>query len=576
MEKRLKGIAASDGVAIGKAYVFEKIKIDINEEKISSDNIEIEKANITDAIESYRKDLENRITTTDAERQVADAHIELISDPALTDMTFEKISSELMNAELALHTSIEEMAMVFDMMDDEYLSERAADYRDIGEHLLYKIKGIVPKTLSSLDDDYIIISNELTPTDTSTMDKERVIGIATNFGGKTSHSSIIAQTLGIPAVVGMKTVTDEIKNGELIILDAMEGLIIKNPDEETIKKYEEKFETIKADKEISEQFREKEPITKDGKKLDVVCNIGGIEDLKIGLEQGAKGVGLFRTEFLYMEGKDFPEEERQFEVYKQAAELNGENILIIRTLDIGGDKGLDYFEFPQEENPFLGWRALRIQFDKVDLLRTQLRAILRASAYGNVKILLPMIISVNEIKTILKHLEEYKEELRLENIDFDENIEVGIMVETPASVFMAEELIEYADFFSIGTNDLTQYILAVDRGNERISHLYDYFNPAVLRAIRQVIEASHKHGKWTGMCGSMASDALATYLLLGLGLDEFSAVGTNIPKIKSILINSDSNEAEEFAQEVLSMEDVGEIRKVLKDKFEDIMNEIRG
>lgn len=567
MSIKLNGIAASDGVAIGKAYVFEKTKIEINQSKITKDEVDKEISKVQKAIEEYKEDLKNRKTTTDAERQVADAHIELISDPALTDMTNGKIKSELLNAELALQNSIDEMAVVFEMMDDAYLSERAADYRDIGEHLLYKIKGIVPKSLAKLDDDYIIISNELTPTDTSTMDKERVIGIATNLGGKTSHSSIIAQTLGIPAVVGMKNVTENIKNDDFIILDAMEGIIIKNPDEETVTEYEKKFETIKEDKRISEKYRFEKPITKDNKEVEVVCNIGGIEDLKLGLEQGANGVGLFRTEFLYMEGDDFPAEERQFEVYKEAAQLLKDKILIIRTLDIGGDKGLDYFKFPSEENPFLGWRALRIQFDRTDLLRTQLRAILRASAFGNVKILLPMIISVDEIKTIQKYLEEYKQELRNEGIAFDENIEVGIMVETPASVFMAHELIKYADFFSIGTNDLTQYILAVDRGNEKISHLYDYFNPAVIRAIKQVIDASHAAGKWTGMCGSMASDPLATYLLLGLGLDEFSAVGANIPKIKSIIINADSEEAKEFSNEILKLENIQEIRQLLKDKL---------
>ena len=274
-----------------------------------------------------------------------------------------------------------------------------------------------------------------------------------------------------------------------------------------------------------------------------------------------------------MDSNDFPSEEKQFAVYKEAAELLGDQPLIIRTLDIGGDKGLDYFEFPKEENPFLGWRALRVQFDKTDILRTQLRAILRASAFGNVKILLPMIISVNEIKTVLAYLDEYKEELRKEGVEFDEDIEVGIMVETPASVFVADELIKYADFFSIGTNDLTQYILAVDRGNDKISHLYDYFNPAVLRAIKQVIDASHRHGKWTGMCGSMSSDTMATYILLGLGLDEFSIVGSKVGQVKAIINNSNLEEAEKFAEEILAMDDVSQIRKTLKDHNDNFVTE---
>lgn len=570
MELKLNGIAASDGVALGKVYLFEKTKIEISDEKISSDNIETEKNRIKSAIDAYVSDLKNREVSSEAEKEVANAHIELASDPALLDMSFPKIENDLLNAEFALNATIEEMAFVFEMMDDEYMRERASDFRDLGEHLLYKLKGITPKTLAKLDDDYIVVSNELTPTDTSTMDKEKVIGFATNLGGKTSHSSIIAQTLGIPAVVGMKDITLNVENGEFIILDAMEGVVIKNPDEATIKYYQEKYETMKLDKELSEKYKFMEPITKDGRKVEVVCNIGNIEDLVLGLENGAEGVGLFRTEFLYMESNDFPEEEVQYASYKKAAELLEGKPLIVRTLDIGGDKGLDYFKFPVEENPFLGWRALRIGFDRKDILRTQLRAILRASAHGNVKILLPMIVSVKEIQTVQQYLEEFKSELREEGFEFDENIEVGIMIETPASVLVARDLIDNCDFFSIGTNDLTQYILAVDRGNEKISHLYDYFNPAVLRSIKQVIDASHDAGKWTGMCGSMASDPMATYLLLGMGLDEFSSVGAKLPLVKSVIINSEFKQAEEFANEVLKLSDVEKIREVVKHKNEEI------
>lgn len=565
-----KGIAASDGVAMGKVYLFEKSQIDIKQDKITKEIIQEEIKKVENAINEYKSDLENREVENETQRGVISAHIELTSDPALIDMVSEKITNDLQNSELALKNTIDEMASVFDMMDDAYLKERAADYRDVGENILYKLKGITPKTLSSLDDDYIIVSQELTPSDTSTMDKSHVLGLAMDLGGKTSHSSIIAQTLGIPAIVGMKDITTKLKNDDFIILDALEGVIITEPDEETIKEYQTKFETIQQNKEIAEKYKNQDAKTKDGKDLEIVANIGGIDDLKQGLKDGARGVGLFRTEFLYMESTDFPTEEAQLEVYKEAAELLEGKPLIIRTLDIGGDKGLNYFAFPKEDNPFLGWRALRIGFDKKDILRTQLRAILRASAFGNVKILLPMIISVNEIKTVLNYLEEFKQELRNEGIEFDENIEVGIMIETPASVFVAEDLIKHVDFFSIGTNDLTQYILAVDRGNDKISHLYDYFNPAVLRAIKKVIDASHKYNKWTGMCGSMSSDTLATYLLLGLGLDEFSAVSSKIGNIKYIINNSNLEEAEKFAEEILELDDVEKIRDKLKennDKF---------
>lgn len=570
MTKKYRGVAASDGVAMGKVYLFEKTQIEINKEKITQEDSEAEIQRIVRAVNEYVTELENRETTTEAEKEVRNAHIELTSDPALLDMASSKVKVELMNAELALSTVIGEMAMVFELMDDAYLRERAADYRDVGENLLYKLKGLTPKTLSSLDDDYIIVSEELTPTDTSTMDKERVLGLAMDLGGKTSHSSIIAQTLGIPAIVGMKDITKNLENDQFIILDALEGIIIVDPDEATIEEYEKKFQTIKEDKEIAEKYKFTEAKTKDGKHLEVVCNIGNIDDLKQALKDGGEGVGLFRTEFLYMESSDFPTEEAQFEVYKQACELLDGKPLIIRTLDIGGDKGLSYYEFPKEENPFLGWRALRIAFDNKEILRTQLRAILRASAYGKVKILLPMIISVNEIIKVQEYLEEFKQELREEGIAFDENIEVGIMIETPASAFVAESLIQHCDFFSIGTNDLTQYILAVDRGNDKISHLYDYFNPAVLKAIKQVIDASHKYGKWTGMCGSMASDTLSTYLLLGLGLDEFSIVSAKVGHIKSILNNATLKEAEEFAKEILEIDNVDDIRVRLKEKHDQL------
>lgn len=532
---KYKGIAASDGVAMGKVYLFEKINLEISKHTIEKDKVEEEIEKVQKAINDYVYELENREVSSQAAKEVRDAHIELASDPALIDTTSDKIRGELINSEYALDSTIKEMVMVFEMMDDAYLKERAADYRDLGENVMYKLKGVKPNTLQVLDDDYIIVSEELTPTDTSTMDKDHVLGLAMDLGGKTSHSSIIAQTLGIPAIVGMKDITSKLKNDQFIILDAIEGTIIVDPDEETVNAYKKKFEIIKEDKAIAEKYKFAEAKTTDGKELEVVCNIGGLEDLKTGLKHGARGVGLFRTEFLYMESDEFPSEEKQFEVYKEAAEKLEGMPLIIRTLDIGGDKGLSYFEFPKEENPFLGWRALRVQFDKVDIMRDQLRAILRSSAYGNVKILLPMVISVAEIKKVQEYIETYKQELKLEGKKYDEDIQVGIMVETPASVFMARDLIKYCDFFSIGTNDLTQYILAADRGNEKISHLYDYFNPAVLRAIKQVIDASHEEGKWTGMCGSMSSDSLATYLLLGMGLDEFSVVSAKIGKLKSIL-----------------------------------------
>lgn len=565
MENVVSGIVASTGISIGKAYIFEKTKFEIDKNTVSDEDKESHKDRIQTAILNHLKELNETNFENEAQREVASAHKELIQDPYLIDSVYGKIDNENLNCEQALSQTISEMVMMIEMLDDEYLKERAADYKDVGEQLMYKLKGINPKTLSNLSENVIIISEELTPSDTSIMDRNHIDGFVMDLGGKTSHVSIIAQTLSIPAVVGCKDATLRIKDGDFIILDAINGNVILNPSTEEIEKYNLIIKNLNEENNRLEELKFKRAVTKDEKEVDVVCNIGNIEDLSIGIEDGAEGVGLFRTEFLYMQGSDFPSEETQFQAYKKVAEKLGDKPLIIRTLDIGGDKGLSYYKFPHEENPFLGWRALRISFDKEDIFRSQLRAILRASYYGNVKILLPMIISVNEIEKVQNYIKKYKEELKEEGLKFDENIEVGIMIETPASVIVAGDLIKKCDFFSIGTNDLTQYLLAVDRGNEAVSHLYNYFNPAVLRSIKMVIDASHEAGKWTGMCGSMASDTKATYLLLGMGLDEFSSVGSQIGKIKDIILNSNYKEAVEFSNKILKMESLEEIELMLKE-----------
>ncbi|WP_100065174.1 phosphoenolpyruvate--protein phosphotransferase [Miniphocaeibacter massiliensis] len=557
------GIVASEGIAIGKAYLFIKEDLEISNLKIEDNQVDGEIDKFKKAVEEYSEELNNTEVSTETQQEVINAHIGMLDDPFLLETVEEKIKNKI-NAEKALDDSIKEMVTMMQSLDDEYLRERATDYKDIGERLLYKLKGIKPKNLSDLPEDSIIVSKELTPTDTSLMNKDRVLGFAMDLGGKTAHTSIIAQTLGIPALVGMKDVSSSVKEGDFLILDCYEGKLYINPEENIIKEYKEKVEEIKQEKIRLEAIKFKEAITKDNHKVEIACNIGNIEDLKLGLSQGAEGVGLFRTEFLYMENDHFPTEEEQFEVYKEAAEMLDGKPLIIRTLDIGGDKSLSYFKFPEEENPFLGWRALRICFDMPEIFETQLKAILRASAFGKVRILLPMVISVEEIKRVKEILTKVKEKLKNENIEFDENIEVGIMVETPASVIIADDLIKYVDYFSIGTNDLTQYILAVDRGNDKISNLYNTYNPAVLRSIKQVIEASHKVGKWTGMCGGFAGDTKATKLLLGMGLDEFSAPAANIPKMKDIIINISMEDAKEFADNILNIETTSEIEEVIK------------
>lgn len=564
MSNKYQGIKASSGIAIGNIYLFNRQKIDINQSKINKDMIEKEKSKVSEAINSYVEQLSNTKGANQAQINIANAHKELLQDPYFSDTIESKITNELKNAELALSETINEMVEIMSQIDDEYLKERASDYKDIGYQLMYKLKGIIPKDLSNIEKNTIIISKELTPSDTSNMNKENVAGFATDLGGKTSHTSIIAQTLDIPALVGMKDISIKVEDGKLAIIDGNDGFIIIDPTEEELENYKAK---IKEEEELKQRLKlvkDKRATSKDGRSVEVSANIGNLEDLKIAIENGCDGVGLFRTEFLYMENTHFPTEDEQFEVYKQATEMLGEKPLIIRTLDIGGDKGLDYFEFPVEENPFLGYRAIRLCLDREDIFMTQLKALVRASAYGNLKIMIPMIINISEFKRTLELVDQIKSQFDKDGVSYNKDLEIGIMVETPASVFMADKLIKYVDFFSIGTNDLSQYTLACDRGNENISYLYSNYNPAVLRAIKHVIDESHKANKWTGMCGQFASDTQATKLLLGLGLDEFSAASSKVAEIKDIIINSEFSKEEDFAISLLDLETPDEIEEKVK------------
>lgn len=527
--------------------------------------IEDEKNRIKTAINDYISELDNNEGASEAQVNIANAHKELLQDPYFSDTINAKIENELKNSEMALNETVNEMVEIMSQIDDEYLKERASDYKDIGYQLMYKLKGIKPKDLSLLEKGSIVISKELTPSDTSNMNKENVVGFATDLGGKTSHTSIIAQTLDIPALVGMQDISTKVEGGENAIIDGDQGLIILNPSDDIIAEYQTKIKEQKEKQERLKEIKDKEAVTSDGKKVEVSANIGNIEDLKVAIENGCDGVGLFRTEFLYMENDHFPTEEEQYEVYKEATQMLGEKPLIIRTLDIGGDKGLDYFTFPVEENPFLGYRAIRLCLDREDIFRTQLKALVRASAFGNLKIMIPMIINISEFKRTLEIIEDIKKELDQNGVDYNKDIEVGIMIETPASVFMADQFIKYVDFFSIGTNDLSQYTLAVDRGNENISDLYSNYNPAVLRAIKHVIDASHKLGKWTGMCGQFASDTEATKLLLGLGLDEYSASPSKIAEIKDTVIKSSLKNEEEFSNSLLDLETPEEVEEKVKE-----------
>lgn len=563
MSEKLKGIIASNGVAIGKLFLFNKEELVIDKLSIQDGEKEDNIKKVDQAIDAYFKDLDFKENNEDNEEvlNIVRAHKELLQDPYFSDTIKEKIQNENKNAELATSETVEQMVMVMSALDDEYLKERADDYKDIGFQVLCKIKNIVPKDLSKLDEEYIVISKELTPSDTSNMDKEKVLAFATDLGGKTSHVSIIAQNLDIPALVGMQDISTRIKGDELAIIDGNQGLLIINPSDQEVSEYKEKIEKEKEERQRLEKVKNLEAKTLDGKVCEVSANIGNLADLEVAIEHGCDGVGLFRTEFLYMENDHFPTEEEQYQVYKKATQMLGEKPLVVRTLDIGGDKGLDYYDFPEEENPFLGYRAIRFCLDHQDIFKAQLRALLRASAFGNLKIMLPFVISTDEIKQTRALLEDLKKDLDKEGIAYNKDIDLGIMVETSASIIMADKLIKYSDFFSIGTNDLTQYTLACDRGNENISDIYNNFNPAVIRSIKHVIDESHKAGKWTGMCGQFASDTKATKLLLGLGLDEFSGSASKLPKVKDIIRNSNFKEEEQFALNILDLEDVKDIEE---------------
>lgn len=565
MTERYEGIKASGGLAIGNLYLFSREEVVVDDRKIREEEADDEFKKVKDSINAYIDQLSNNEGASEAQKNIAAAHTELLSDPYFTDTIESKIKNELKNSELALDETIKEMVEIMSQIDDDYLRERASDYKDIGLQVMYKLKKITPKDLAHLDKNSIVISKELTPSDTSNMDKEAVVGFATDLGGKTSHTSIIAQTLDMPALVGMGDISTKIKGGEKAILDGNEGLLIVNPSQEEIDNYTALIKEQKEKKERLKLIKDKEAVTKDRKKIEVSANIGNLEDLKIAIENGCDGVGLFRTEFLYMQSSEFPSEEKQFEVYKEATQMLGDKPLIIRTLDIGGDKGLDYFDFPKEENPFLGYRAIRLCLDKKDMFKDQLRALVRASAFGNLKIMIPFVVNINELKEARNMIEEIKKELDQEGIAYNKDLDVGIMVETSASIIMADKFIKYADFFSIGTNDLTQYTLAVDRGNENIADLYSNYNPAVLRAIKHVIDISHEAGKWTGMCGAFASDTEATKLLLGLGLDEFSGSSAKIAEIKDTIINSDQNKESEFAAKAIDCESTEEVESLVKE-----------
>ncbi|HDD5361852.1 TPA: phosphoenolpyruvate--protein phosphotransferase [Staphylococcus aureus] len=551
MSKLIKGIAASDGVAIAKAYLLVEPDLTFDKNEKVTD-VEGEVAKFNNAIEASKVELtkirNNAEVQLGADKAaIFDAHLLVLDDPELIQPIQDKIKNENANAASALTDVTTQFVTIFESMDNEYMKERAADIRDVSKRALSHILGVELPNPSMIDESVVIVGNDLTPSDTAQLNKEFVQGFATNIGGRTSHSAIMSRSLEIPAIVGTKSITQEVKQGDMIIVDGLNGDVIVNPTEDELIAYQDKRERYFADKKELQKLRDADTVTVDGVHAELAANIGTPNDLPGVIENGAQGIGLYRTEFLYMGRDQMPTEEEQFEAYKEVLEAMDGKRVVVRTLDIGGDKELSYLNLPEEMNPFLGYRAIRLCLAQQDIFRPQLRALLRASVYGKLNIMFPMVATINEFREAKAILLEEKENLKNEGHDISDDIELGIMVEIPATAALADVFAKEVDFFSIGTNDLIQYTLAADRMSERVSYLYQPYNPSILRLVKQVIEASHKEGKWTGMCGEMAGDETAIPLLLGLGLDEFSMSATSILKARRQINGLSKNEMTELA-----------------------------
>jgi phosphoenolpyruvate-protein phosphotransferase (PTS system enzyme I) len=553
----ISGILASPGIAFGKALLLKEDEIVISRKKITDDQVEQEVQRFLDGRGKAAVQLEAiRVkageTLGEEKAAIFEGHIMLLEDEELEQEIIDLIKKDHATADAAAYSVIDGQAKALEELDDEYLKERAADVRDIGKRLLQNILGLHIVDLGAIAEESILVAKDLTPSETAQLNLKKVLGFITDIGGRTSHTSIMARSLEIPAIVGTGNVTTQIKNGDFLILDGVNNKIYVNPtdaEQEELKAIQTQY---LSEKHELAKLKDLPAITLDGHQVEVCANIGTVRDVAGAERNGAEGVGLYRTEFLFMDRDSLPTEEEQFQAYKAVAEAMGSQAVIVRTMDIGGDKDLPYMNLPKEDNPFLGWRAIRIAMDRKEILHAQLRAILRASSFGKLLIMFPMIISVEEVRALKAELELLKTQLREEGKAFDETIEVGIMVETPASAVIARHLAKEVDFFSIGTNDLTQYTLAVDRGNDLISHLYNPMTPSVLGLIKQVIDASHAEGKWTGMCGELAGDERATLLLLGMGLDEFSMSAISIPSIKKIIRNTNFEDAKALAEQALA------------------------
>ena len=566
----LKGIGASPGIVLGKALVIENTQLAIERKTITDTEAEV--AKLRNAVQVSKEEL-NKVKEKallelgEQEAQIFESHLLVLEDPELIESAISNINNEKVNADFALNEIKEKFVTMFEAMDNEYMRERAADIKDVTNRILRHILGIKVVDLADLNEEVVLVAHDLTPSDTAIMDKKKVLGFLTDIGGRTSHTSIMSRTLEIAAVVGLTDATSKIKDGDFIVFNGNTGEVIINPDEETILQYyklKSEFEEYKKELEL---LKGQLSITTDGKRVELVGNIGTPSDLEALIKNDAEGVGLYRTEFLYMDRNDFPSEEEQYQAYKSVLEGMNNKPIIIRTLDIGGDKKLDYLPMDEEMNPFLGYRAIRLCLDRKEIFVTQLRALYRASIHGKLKIMFPMISSLEELLQAKEVCEEVKEQLKSEGIDYSDDVEIGMMIEVPSAAIISDVLAKHVDFFSIGTNDLIQYTCAVDRMNQKISYLYNPFNPAVLRLIKIVIDNAHKENKLVGMCGEVAGDQLMIPILIGFGLDEFSMSPISILPARKLINSLSFEDMKKLSEEILSLENTEEIKAYVEEIF---------
>ncbi|MBY2475845.1 phosphoenolpyruvate--protein phosphotransferase [Clostridioides difficile] len=565
-----KGIGASPGVALGKALVVEHSELVI--EKKSIDNVEAEISKLENAVAVSKEELvkvkEKASEELGAEEaEIFEAHLLVLEDPELIGSAIDKIKTENVNAEYALNEIKEMFVSMFESMDNEYMKERAADIKDVTNRILRHILGIKVVDLSALSEEVVLIAHDLTPSDTATMNKKMVLGFLTDIGGRTSHTAIMSRTLEIAAIVGLSDITSNVKDGDFVVFNGDTGEVIVNPDEETINKYTELKAKYEEERKALQLLKGKASVTLDGKHVELAGNIGTPNDIEGLIKNDAEGVGLYRTEFLYMDRDSFPTEEIQYEAYKAVLEGMDGKPIVIRTLDIGGDKELSYLSMEPEMNPFLGYRAIRLCLDRKDIFKTQLRALYRASVHGKLRIMFPMISSLEELLQAKEVVKEVLAELDSEGVAYAKDVEIGMMIEVPSAAVISDVLAKHVDFFSIGTNDLIQYTCAVDRMNQKISYLYNQFNPAVLRLIKTVIDNAHKEGKWAGMCGESAGDQKMIPILLGMGLDEFSMSPISILPARKLITSVKESDMKKLADEVLNMGTAEEIKKYIETSF---------